>query len=138
MARYVIDASALLAFVLSGENRQADEFWSGLNPDDQLIGAQILLPECASVIREQVFLTRTSSDSGQAALADALAFRIRVNTDRRQFTRAMELSALTGRRRAYDMQYLAVAETEGAELVTADRGLRQAAIEINHPVRFLG
>ena len=39
--------------------------------------------------------------------------------------------------KAYDMQYLAVAELTQSTLVTRDRGLRHAAMQIGVPVRFL-
>lgn len=137
MARYVIDASAALAFVLREGNSEADMFWFGLNPDDELTGAQILVPECTSVIREHVYYSQITREEGEGALSDLLAFRIRVNLDERQFSRSLELAAQSRRVKAYDMQYLAVAELEGLELVTADNGLRQAATNIKHPVRFL-
>jgi predicted nucleic acid-binding protein len=54
-----------------------------------------------------------------------------------QFNRANDLARRFQHRKAYDMQYLAVAEIARAELVTADRGLRHAADAIGVPARLL-
>jgi len=137
VTRYVVDASAAIAFVLRERNRAADQFWRSLDPADELVGAQLFLPECTSVIRRQVFRANLTAAEGESALQDLLGFRVSLNLDERQFTRSLELAHRMQRARAYDMQYLAVAEMEDVELVTADGGLHEAALELGHPVRFL-
>lgn len=137
MTRYVIDASAVLALVLGEELEEADRFWLSVSADDELIGAQMVMAECTSVIRRTVFRNLITESEGFDALEDALALRITVSTDERQFTRALELATIRGTPKAYDMQYLAVAELENLQLITADHGLWQAAITIKHPVRYL-
>lgn len=54
-----------------------------------------------------------------------------------QFERALDLAGRFQHKKAYDMQYLAVAEMTDSELVTMDRGMRHAATQLGVPVRFL-
>jgi len=65
------------------------------------------------------------------------AFPIRISTASGQFTRAVELAHRTHRLRSYDMQYVAVAELEGCEMVTLDGGVYQVATEIGVRARLL-
>jgi predicted nucleic acid-binding protein len=114
-----------------------DEFWDSLTRQDELLAAQLLRPECTSVIRVKVFDTKISPTLGQVLMEDLDAIPFTTVTDGRQFLMAFSLATRMRRKKAYDTQYLAVAQMEGAEIVTVDRGLRQAAIEQKIPVRFL-
>ena len=94
-------------------------------------------PECTSVIRKEVFQRRIRYERGEELVRHLTQLPIRIAGSTWQFTRAYELAARFQHKRAYDMQYLAVAELEGADLVTVDRGLRHAAREIGVPVTYL-
>ena len=137
MARYALDASVVLARLLREDYSLVNEFWALLTMEDELFGAQLLLPECASVIRENVWLSRLTRDEGQNAIVDLIALPITTCLERQQFSRAVALAERFQKLKAYDMQYLAAAEIVQAELVTINGGLRQAAIELRHPVRLL-
>lgn len=71
-------------------------------------------------------------------LADELLnLPVRIATNTSHFTVAIEIANRTRRKRSYDMQYVAVAELEGCEMVTLDRGIYQASIERKIPARLL-
>lgn len=137
MGRYALDASVLLARLLGESYGLVNEFWDNLAPDDEVIGAQLLLPECCSVIRESVANGRINNIIARNAVEYLIALPIITCLDRSQFPRAIALAERFRTVKAYDMQYLAAAEITEADLVTIDGGLRQAAIEVHHPVRFL-
>jgi predicted nucleic acid-binding protein len=139
VARLCVDASAVLAWLLQETNSEAAiEFWRGLRAGtDQVLAAQILLPECTSILREKAYEGLLTEEESKGLLALLQDLPLIQTPDPRQFTLALHLAGMTKRRKAYDMQYLAMAELQEAELVTLDGGLRQAAIERKVPVRFL-
>ena len=138
MARWCVDASAVLASVLSEHaTAAARAFWSDLTGFDDVVGPQLLLPECTSVLRQRVGSGELTEAESADLLEDLLSLPIRIHESRDQFRVALTLAGRLKRPKAYDMQYLAVATIERAELVTLDRGLRQAATDIHHPVRLL-
>jgi len=97
----------------------------------------LLLAECTSVLRTRAFNGALTHNDAMELLAQMLELPIRVSDKPAQFLRAMEISNGTKRAKAYDMQYVAVAEAESAEIVTLDAGIRQAALELRLPVRLL-
>jgi predicted nucleic acid-binding protein len=139
VANYVLDANVVVAIVglEKTRNQLVDEFWRELTTADLLIGPQLLIPECASAIRTMVFDKFISEDIAIRWMRLALRLPITINQDDRQFFRAIELAGGGLQRKADDMQYLATAELTESTLVTLDSGLRQRAIDIKHPVRFL-
>jgi predicted nucleic acid-binding protein len=138
MPRYGVDTSAVLAWILREPVARVAEFWDNLNEEDEVVGARLLLAECTSVIRVSVFDGRITQAEAVDFVAELVSLPIRTCQSQLQFTRALELAERFRHRRAYDMQHLAAAEVEAAELVTLDGGLRYAALELRHPVRFLG
>jgi predicted nucleic acid-binding protein len=84
----------------------------------------------------EIFDRRLEHELGMRRLHILLNLPIRIVDSRVQYSRdsrAIELARQFQHRRAYDMQHLAVAEMELAELATLDRGLH-AASEIGVPV----
>jgi predicted nucleic acid-binding protein len=137
MARYCIDASALLTWLFQPNRPAVDAFWQELAVQDELIAAPLLRPECTAAIRQEVFDRRMDHERSQALLRRLIALPLTVIDSLGQFPRANDLAHQFQHRKAYDMQYLAVAEIAEAELVTADRGLRHAAEAIGVQTRFL-
>jgi predicted nucleic acid-binding protein len=132
------DANSLLAWFLPDEQSETvDRFWSTVSASDELIGAQLLLPECASAIREKVYEGRLRGERAAEILGALVALPIRISLLPAQFILSHELAERTNRRKSYDMQYVAVAKIEGGELVTLDGGVYQAAIERRVPARLL-
>jgi predicted nucleic acid-binding protein len=139
VTRYVLDANVVIALVARDQERviQVEEFWAEVTTRDQLLGPRMLIPECASALRTKVYDKLINEDQALRWMASVLRMPVTVVEDERQFFRAIELAGASRRRKAYDMQYLATAEITGGILVTSDNGLRQRAIEVKHPVRFL-
>jgi predicted nucleic acid-binding protein len=137
VARYALDASVVLARLLHENYSLVNEFWASLTAADEVFGAQLLLPECTAVIRENVSTGRLTTQDADGAVADLVSLPIVTCTDLKQFPLAVGLAERFKKFKAYDMQYLATATVTQSELVTIDGGLRQTAIEFGHPVRFL-
>jgi len=138
MARFCIDASAVLAWLIPAQRTQVvEETWTHLLRDDNMISAPPLLyAECTSVLREQVGETLTHQEALET-VEDLFTLPVDAPTERRLYTRALELAERFQRRKAYDMQYLAVAELQDAELLTLDRGLFDAATRLGVAARLL-
>ena len=66
----------------------------------------LLLAECTSVIREQVFRKRVSHAEGQRLLGNLLALPFEVFEGRDQFRRAFDLAERFRTLKAYDMRTL--------------------------------
>jgi predicted nucleic acid-binding protein len=134
---YCVDASVVLAMLFEEQLPLVDQFWADISETDRLIAAQLLRPECASVIHENVANHRISPQRGQNLVDRLIALPLDVDQDPGQFRRAIELAARFRLSKAYDTQYLAVAELTGAELLTIDGGMRQHAVELRLPHRLL-
>jgi predicted nucleic acid-binding protein len=126
----------LVSRLLLGRQSPVHSFFEQLATSDEMFAAQVLLPECTSVIRVEVFEARVTSAEGDRLIRQLVQLPLRLVDDPAQFSRAFELAGRFRHRKAYDMQYLAVAEIVGAELVTLDGGLRHAANTIGVTVHF--
>ena len=137
MPRFCLDASVVLARLLQEGLPLVESFWSSVTQNDDLVAAQLLPAECTSVIRRAAFSGRITSDEGRRLVQELVHLPLQVVGSAQQFVRAFELADRFQHKKAYDMQYLAVAEIERAVLITVDRGLRHAAREIGVPVTYL-
>jgi predicted nucleic acid-binding protein len=137
LPRYVVDTNVFIRRAVPPDIPSVDAFFADLTNQDELIGPQMLLPEYTSVLREQVYLKLISAEAARQALHDVLAMPIRTAVSVQQFPRSFDLATQFQSRKAYDMQFIAVAELESATIVTLDRGMRHAAAQIGVPVRFL-
>ena len=108
-----------------------------LRPSDSLHNTHLVLAECTTVIRREVFFRRIRHEQALNLMDRLLNVPLQFSSDPQTYRRALELARRFQHKKAYDMQYLALAETVGAELVTMDRGLRHAATQVGVPVRFL-
>jgi predicted nucleic acid-binding protein len=128
--QFCVDVSAVLAKIIPDQTTEPIlEFWARLTLDDAIVVPALLYPECTSVLRSKVAEGILDEPSARAMLHDVLALPLRVVTDVRQFDLAFDIATKTGRRTAYDMQYVAVAVLERCEMVTLDGGVYQAARE---------
>ena len=139
MPRYCVDASAVVAWLFEAQvTPPVEQFWTGLRGGvDEVLGPQLLYPECTSVIREQVAVGEISREHAFRLIDQLLSLPIRISQLAAQFRRALELAERFQRKKAYDMQYLAVAELYGGELLTLDSGLFEAASQLGVPARLL-
>ena len=126
-----------MAWLLREDIAGVDSFFANLRVQDVLVAPQLLRPECTSVIREQTFGGRITPEEATQLVEVLGDLVLRVNTSVQQFSRALDLAERFRHAKAYDAQYLAVAEMENAELVTIDQSLRHAAKEIGVAVRWL-
>jgi predicted nucleic acid-binding protein len=118
-------------------SRSVRAFLSSLRASDELIGAQVLLPECAAVLRRRVADSRTSEAEAIERLDELLELPIEIETSGQQFRTAFEWALAMNRIRMHDLQYVAVARLRNASIATIDGGMRQAAMEHGVPVRLL-
>ncbi|HEU0075202.1 MAG TPA: type II toxin-antitoxin system VapC family toxin, partial [Dehalococcoidia bacterium] len=119
------DANVLIGWLF---DRSAPyEFVDRLTTADDVLAAQVLLPECTSTLRAAVFDGRLEAREAREMLARLVDFPAQRVDSPQQFALAFDFAARFRHRRAYDMQYLAVAARQDAELVTMDGGMRHAA-----------
>lgn len=124
-----VDASVPLAFLLNDDEwAGAERRWSDwLRRKEDIVSPPLFQPEVTSAIRRRVFLGALPADAGESALNLSLGWPVRLwpGSPTLQL-RAYEFAARFNRPRAYDAQYLAVADMLGCELWTADRRLFNA------------
>jgi predicted nucleic acid-binding protein len=89
------------------------------------------------VIRRAVFDQHVTHEEARQAIQVLIEMPFEVVGALEQFLLANELARRFQHRNAYDMQYLAVAEIAGADLVTDDRDLGHAAEVIGVRARYL-
>jgi predicted nucleic acid-binding protein len=133
LPRYTIDTNVVINWLVS-RSSPAEAFFAGLTQEDELISPFLLIPECTSVLREEVFARRLRHDEAQDHLQTLLNLPVTLFVSPRQFLRALDLAEQFQHQKAYDMQYVSVAELAEATLVTGDRGPLHAAREIGVPV----
>ena len=114
-----------------------DGFFESLTNEDEILAPQMLLPEFTSVLREQVALKLISAAAARIALDRILAMPIQTDFGLGQLSRSFDLAARFQHQKAYDMQFVVVAEAGSAKVVTNDRGMRHAAEAVGVPVRLL-
>jgi predicted nucleic acid-binding protein len=141
-AAVCVDASYFLAILLREElapqaGRLADGWLAERRP---ILGPPLFWAETTSIIREQVFRGRYTAAEASQALD--LALRIPLSTwgdDRETLQRrAYQLAERFAQPKAYDAQYLAVADLAGCELWTADERLYNSVRGQIRWVRWIG
>ena len=125
MAAVCLDASLVLSVILPGEsNEHAQglfELWASDATD--LIGPPLLFAETPSVLRNKVYRRELSREEGNRRLERFIELEIHVVSPRGLAVRAWEIATQFNQPRAYDAQYVALAELEGCDLWTSDRRL---------------
>lgn len=119
----VLDSSAAVRTVIE----KGDTRWSAALQDAELVLAPDLLAiEAANAFSKYVSAGMLSRDDAGAALRDAIALVDEFHPMRELAQEAFGLGVLM-KRSVYDLAYLALARRLGASLLTADKGLREAA-----------
>ncbi len=119
--KYVLDSSVALKWVLpepdSGKAiRLRDEYQNGIH---ELIAPDIIISEIANGLASAERQGRIKSGESAIFLHDILRTAPAIYPTPPLLLRAMAV-AIASRRAVYDCIYLALAEAEGCELVTAD------------------
>ena len=120
--------------------QRADNLFKSWSKDSRPVHApSILYAEVTSTIRERVYRGTVQPAYAGALLGEALDWRITIWTDIRSIqASALEFATRFNRPKAYDAQYLAVADALGCELWTADRRLVNAVGDKLPWVRWIG
>jgi predicted nucleic acid-binding protein len=125
----VVDASVVLASCLPSEiahtsAQSALRYWVARN--DILCAPPLLHAELTAVFRKMVYIGRLDALSAEQLLQLALQLPIQIIDDSTIYPRALNLANTYGQPRAYDTQYLAVAELVNGILWTADERFANA------------
>ncbi len=124
-----VDASLFLSIALDDPHRSAaSRLWEDwLSVGKQLVAPPLFHAEITSVIRLRSHRGELSLPAAHEILSAGLNSPVEIWQDSRALQpRALDLAARFGQPRAYDAQYLAVAELLGGELWTLDRRLANA------------
>ncbi len=97
----------------------------------------LLYAETTAVLRRYVHLDRIEHQEAIAALRDLFALPLTVIHNPDLYLRALELARRLGQPKAYDVQYLAVAQLEDSTLVTLDRDLYRNALTLGVDAQLL-
>lgn len=124
----VVDASLAIKWVIEEDGSDAAR---KIAASEVMTAPELLLIECANVLRTKTRFGQVSADAARQALFALEATPIRL-TPIRPHVAAAHAIALELNRSAYDSLYLAVALAERATLVTADLKFARAAAA--HPV----
>lgn len=137
----VVDSNILVALGLSDEplHNQASQLllmWQ--NTGTTLAAPRLFRSEITAVIRKVVYQQRISHEQGREMLARFLIYPIEFYEDDALLKAAYELADEFHRPRAYDAQYLALAQRLSCEFWTADERLFNAVKVAFANIRWLG
>lgn len=142
MPTVCVDASFVLEILLRDEfAATAIRWWTQALRDETVARVPPLFhPEVTSAIRRRVYRKMLEQPDAQIVLTEALEWPVRVWEGDHTLLqrRAFDLAKRFGRSRAYDSQYLAVADFLGCELWTADQRLYNAVRSTLSRVRYVG
>ncbi len=136
---FCVDASVVIPLLLPlPSSREVRRFWiESLESAARLVAPPLLFAETTSVVRRYVYLGAVLHGEALAALGGLFTLSISPIYRQDVYLRALELARRLGHAKAYDVQYLAVAELEGAPLVTLDRGMYEGSRSLGVPARLL-
>lgn len=126
--RVCVDASLALMLLLPQElSLQVETLWrSWVESETEIVTAPLFFAEVTSVLRESVHFGSILPEEGEDAFSSFLKLGVKGMDPADLQPRAWELAREYDRLRAYDAQYLAVANRLDCELWTADRRLVNA------------
>jgi predicted nucleic acid-binding protein len=137
----VVDANILVVFGLADEPlhvqaQQALVAW--MDAGVTLAAPQLFRSEITAVIRKVVYQQRITHEEGRAMVVKLLRYPVECHEDDDLLQAAYELAAIYNRPRAYDAQYMALAQRLSCELWTADERLYNAVKGGFPNIRWLG
>ena len=124
MSRYVVDASiAVKLYVPEVHSQQAIQFFSDQH---ELIAPDLMLAEFGNIIWKKVrLLGELTSDEGKEIIAAVQRLPLDYYSTDVLITNAFEI-AVNMQRTVYDCLYVALAASQGCQLITDDRKLYSA------------
>ncbi|MBI4286396.1 MAG: type II toxin-antitoxin system VapC family toxin [Chloroflexi bacterium] len=135
-----IDASLLIAWFLPEQYSHvvADLMQTWERDGVELIAPPLFHAEVTSVLREQVYFGKLLPEDGEKAFFHYQQTGVKSINGVGLQQKAWELAKRLNLPRAYDMQYLAVAELADCELWTADKKLATSLQAKAKRVRWVG
>jgi predicted nucleic acid-binding protein len=137
----VVDANVLVAFGLSDEplHSHATQILAVWRDNETpLVAPRLFRSEITAVVRKVVYQQRISHAQGREMLTKLLDYPVRVFEDDSLLKAAFELAEKFNRPRAYDSQYLALAERLSCDFWTADERLFNAVSNRFPGIHWLG
>ena len=141
MSTIVLDSNVLLATVLPDEplTQRAKIAVAGwVDTSTQIIAPRLFRAELVAVIRKAVYQKRISHTQGKGFLLLLLESPVTFVDDDELLLSAYELAAQFNLPRAYDAQYLALAQRFDVPFWTADQRLFNSISEEFGLIRWLG
>jgi predicted nucleic acid-binding protein len=137
----VVDSNILIAFGLSDEplHTQANQLlatWKAAGTP--LVAPHLFRSEITAVVRKVVYQQRITHEQGRKMLARLLVYPVEFHEDDALLKSAYEIAEEFNRPRAYDAQYLALAQRLSCEFWTADERLFNAVKDQFSHIRWLG
>ena len=136
----VVDASLackwLVKEILTAEANALGRLW---NSQGIHIAAPYLMPvEVTNVLHQRVRRGELTSEAATQRIEGLLSSGLELHQPPRLYGRALELASQLRQGAAYDAHYLALAETLGCDLWTADEKFYRAASPVVRRVRWVG
>lgn len=141
MSRLVLDSGILLASVLVDEplTRQAKAALSAWEKASvSFLAPRLFRYEAAAVLRRSVYQKRIDGEQGRSLLKDLLTYPIDFVDDDALLLSAYDIATRLHLPRAYDSQYLALAERLACDFWTADETLYNSIHSQFGHIRWLG
>jgi predicted nucleic acid-binding protein len=126
-----LDASVVVNWLLPEADSDEDSFDALLAGADQIVAPPLLFAETTSVLARFAYLGRLDYEEVSDALRNLFSVAISLSHQLDVCQRAVEIARELGHKRAYDAQYLAVAELAGATLVTSDGPMYSSATRLS-------
>ncbi|HEU4759693.1 MAG TPA: type II toxin-antitoxin system VapC family toxin [Dehalococcoidia bacterium] len=124
-----LDASAAIAVLLPHRDRPQvrEALLENASAGSEIVAPPLLFAEVTSVLRWHVHRQAITHDEAVIALRNLLSLPVRAVAEPSVYLRALEMARRLGHGRAYDVQYLAVAQMEDCPVLTLDRGMYEGA-----------
>lgn len=137
----VVDANILIAFGLADEplHRQAKHMLSAWRTSgERLTAPRLFRSEITAVVRKAVYQQRLTPEQGRSMLARLLLYPVEFYDDDGLLKEAYDRAVRFNHPRAYDTQYMALAERLDCEFWTADERLVNSTQGQFNRIRWLG
>ena len=136
----VVDASVVFKwlFVEEDTDKALSLLHSWENDGIRLFAPYFMLAEVTNALHRQVRRNKVSMDSAFGMLDYLMSLDIELYETENLHHRALELASRLNQGAAYDSHYLALAETLGCDLWTADQRLQRTAAPFPPTVHWLG
>jgi len=137
----VVDANILIAFGLADEplHTQANQILSAWQTaGERLTAPRLFRSEITAVVRKVVYQGRMTPEQGRTMLAQLLIYPVEFHEDDALLKEAYELAVRFNRPRAYDSQYMALADRLQCDFWTADERLVNSTQGQFSRIRWLG